>query len=363
MNCTNCNAVLPENAAFCPNCGTPINPKHSFCSICGKAFREGENTCSVCESMNEEQKGQTTACTVATSPYRKLAKIAVIVILCLLFICSVGIRFLFGVVSFWTVLISIVGLIIQLFRGKPLKKFALALGCAVLVVVAAVLLDLLLVYLPVQVEDDMGTQIVGEWEALHSTVNGEVIYLSSGESITLTAKKNGKPEPPSKLMPIKIWRYIKDKEQFFTTANILFNTISLLTVNLLVLIISTTLVYISIHEITILGQNVVTLSFYFCTNTMIELFLDILKPLSEEKKRLLDDTRVTDADIGFINEIDEYTKKLLAAMEWIEKSDNFNQEQKQRAFSVLLDTFDRKFKTLGNELGIDSVDGINGKKT
>ncbi len=50
MNCSKCNALLPENAAFCPACGHKVEvlAAPAVCPLCGAVPNEGDLTCANC---------------------------------------------------------------------------------------------------------------------------------------------------------------------------------------------------------------------------------------------------------------------------------------------------------------------------
>ena len=51
MNCSNCGAMLEEDAAFCPECGTPVKMKPAgqiFCPECGTPANPGDAFCGEC---------------------------------------------------------------------------------------------------------------------------------------------------------------------------------------------------------------------------------------------------------------------------------------------------------------------------
>ena len=60
MNCTNCNAQVPDGAAFCPECGQKIeapvpveSPASVFCANCGEAMHASDSFCENCGFKTE----------------------------------------------------------------------------------------------------------------------------------------------------------------------------------------------------------------------------------------------------------------------------------------------------------------------
>ncbi len=64
------------------------------------------------------------------------------------------------------------------------------------------------------------------------------------------------------------------------------STIVWLIINLLILIIATSIVYLMNKAESTLAQNIVIISFYFSTNTIFRLFLDILIPIFKRRQEL-----------------------------------------------------------------------------
>lgn len=141
--------------------------------------------------------------------------------------------------------------------------------------------------------------------------------------------KRKKPTNEINASPIQRMKYLKNKGEFFTNASISFNSITLITINILMLILSTGSAYISANKINLFNQNFAIVAFYFTTNTLLEFFLDILQPLKESKKELLDGTKVSQEEVVELNLIEEKTNRLLATLQQIENSTAFTNEQRQ----------------------------------
>lgn len=128
---------------------------------------------------------------------------------------------------------------------------------------------------------------------------------------------------------VQKYNYLKNKQSFLRELEATFSTIVLLTVNLFLLISSTGIVYLGHSTELIIKQNVVQCSFYFTTNTIIMLFLEMLKPLRLEKKELKKANAVSNEELNkarslaFSQEVfDECLKMILA-------SDKYTNEQKK----------------------------------
>ena len=119
--------------------------------------------------------------------------------------------------------------------------------------------------------------------------------------------KSKKPTKENSDSLVNLMDYIRKKTAFHGEATLIFNTVYLLTINLLILIIATSLTLFSTQGVTIFNQTVVCITFYFCTNTICSLFLDILKPLNKEKTSMLKETKVTATELEFQNKVGEIT--------------------------------------------------------
>ena len=148
-----------------------------------------------------------------------------------------------------------------------------------------------------------------------------------------------KPKKPESKRPIIMWRYIQEKGTFYSNASVLLSNINLLSVNLICLIIATILVHVSSCAVTMLNQTMVILVLFLCTNSILGLFLDILKPFNEKKKEMLQETKVTNDDVDLQNKINQQVEKTLTAIEAIEALPNIDQEEKTKLISGIIQNF------------------------
>ena len=166
--------------------------------------------------------------------------------------------------------------------------------------------------------DELKDVISLEWSIFSISITIFLVW----NVLILDYLKRKKPQCPYDSFPTYTWRYIQNKGKFYEKASSLFSSVSLLTVNLISLIVATAMTYISNTGITIWNQNVSIFSFFLCTNTIISLFLDILKPLNEEKSSMLQETKVTGKDIDLQNEIDSQISRTLMLLEEVDKLNN-----------------------------------------
>lgn len=156
-----------------------------------------------------------------------------------------------------------------------------------------------------------------------------------------------KPHKPTSSFPTKTWRYIQEKGNFYSYATMLLNNINLLLVNLVVLVFVTVFVYVTYRKASVFSQSVTILMLLLCTNSIVGLLFDILKPFNEKKKLMLRETKVTDEDIDLQNKIDKESEITLSAIEAVEKMKNVSEDVKTTVIDGLLNDFSNKFgKTL-----------------
>lgn len=135
------------------------------------------------------------------------------------------------------------------------------------------------------------------------------------------------------------YKIVLEKHDFSQEVEVTYSTIILLTINLLLLLISTSLIYISAKPNSILTQNVLRCSFFLTTNSIIGLFHDILKPLKKEKTEMLKNNNVTKSEINtaqaallFQNALEEMEEK------WGLDTEINTQEEKENLYNKFLET-------------------------
>lgn len=97
--------------------------------------------------------------------------------------------------------------------------------------------------------------------------------------------KNRQPKEPGSSELLQKYKLALEKRSFSKEIETTFFSVVLLTINLFLLLLSTSLTYIGAKSENIITQNILHCSFFFTTNSISCLFLDILKPL--KMKRLI----------------------------------------------------------------------------
>jgi len=88
-----------------------------------------------------------------------------------------------------------------------------------------------------------------------------------------------------------------EKKTYTQEIDTTFNSVVLLTINLFLLLLSSTMIYIGMKPESIITQNILLCSFFFTTNSILYLFMDILLPLKKDKEEMLKNNSITQSDI------------------------------------------------------------------
>lgn len=128
------------------------------------------------------------------------------------------------------------------------------------------------------------------------------------------------------------------------------SSIIILSINLVLLLLSSGLVHVIHMPDNIITQNIVVCAFYFSTNTIIMLFLDILKPILEENKALKKDNLVIKEEFETI-EIKVYIQSLKERVIKIIDDSNTNEREKEKAEAIIKE-IDRIDKQLDKDINL-----------
>lgn len=123
---------------------------------------------------------------------------------------------------------------------------------------------------------------------------------------------------------------IKEKYAFYEDINDTFGSVSLLSLNVFILLVSTSHLFIQNDDITILSQNFVIISFYLCTNTFTDIFLGIMKPLKQTKKELLENANVCKSELDFAEAVRKQLDNTAILFQEIDAMDGINEEEKKK---------------------------------
>ena len=122
---------------------------------------------------------------------------------------------------------------------------------------------------------------------------------------------------------------ILEKSNFNNNVNYKFIAVVFLIVNLFVLLLSTTIVYLPPIKFDVLGQNILIFTFFVTTNTISSLLLDIVKMVWTEKKELQKSTQVSKEEISEAVDILHIIEIIKNGFDKIDKDKRLSNEQKK----------------------------------
>ena len=175
-------------------------------------------------------------------------------------------------------------------------------------------------------------------------------------------EKPKKAEDTNFLAEIK---FINEKKQYRENISKKYFLVFYLILNAVVLLFATSYIYIQTTETALFNQSLIISSFYICTNTFLQLLLDIIMPILSEKKEAFSDVSVTERDIDLFNKGTELFSKYSKIIEEIDKlpdlSDDIKQKIKKSFALVFYNYLDHK--SCGNNSSEGAVEKDNkGKK-
>jgi len=142
------------------------------------------------------------------------------------------------------------------------------------------------------------TEMVYDILSLQWTIFGlSLTIFLVWDVIIIDFLKKRQPQESDSTDLLQKYKSIMDRMSFSQEIETTFLTVILLTVNLFLLILSSSQIYIIGEPNTIYTQNILHFSFFCTTNSIVILFFDILKPLKEEKGKMLNNNNVTKEDI------------------------------------------------------------------
>ena len=145
---------------------------------------------------------------------------------------------------------------------------------------------------------------------------------------------------------IQQYQYLQQRILFSQNIEVTFSSVILLVANLFLLILSTVLVYITCVPTHIETQNMVICSFYFTTNSIVALFIDILRPLNKDKKDLLNENVVTKEELDQAETAIIFQTFIDGIKNDIMNSDKYTDEEKKELYvsflNALRDGFSKK---------------------
>lgn len=137
------------------------------------------------------------------------------------------------------------------------------------------------------------------------------------------------------------------KSSFLQEIESTFSTIILLSINLSLLLVSTSQIYINSQPNTAFTQNILRCSYFFSINSLVGLFWDILKPLKEEKAKMLKTNFVTKEDIDNAHAAMLAQTVVSSIKEYVISLDpqKYSNEEKEKIFIEYMDIFKEFIKS------------------
>lgn len=165
------------------------------------------------------------------------------------------------------------------------------------------------------------------------------------------------------------YKYLLDKQEFLFNTQSTFSAIIMLSINLLLILFSTTSVYIMKNAGTLFTQNMLICSFYFSTNTLISLFFDMLKPIKQNKKILIEENEVTFKELNDAHNLASLQIFIRKIFELIDSDKNMSEEEKQKFREDIIEEIekalskdnvdDNKKNSIVQEDNVDSKEKTN----
>ena len=160
------------------------------------------------------------------------------------------------------------------------------------------------------------------------------------DGIVIAYLKRIQPEELDSTNPLQKCRFLLRKESFLQEIESTFSSVIFLTVNLFLLLFSTIQIYLKAQPDSVFTQSVLYCSFFFTTNSIAGMFLDILKLLNREKSELIEISKVTKEDLDyaqtglFVKAVVDGFGKVVADLD----PESYPQEEKEKILNLFLDS-------------------------
>lgn len=160
------------------------------------------------------------------------------------------------------------------------------------------------------------------------------------DGIVIAYLKRNQPEELDPTNPFQKCRFLLRKESFLQEIESTFSSVIFLTVNLFLLLFSTIQIYLKAQPDSVFTQSVLYCSFFFTTNSIAGMFLDILKHLNREKSELIEINKVTKEDLNyaqtglFVKAVVDGFGKVVADLD----PESYPQEEKEKILNQFLDS-------------------------
>lgn len=181
--------------------------------------------------------------------------------------------------------------------------------------------------------EEMKSFIELQWTIFSISITVFVVW----NALVLPFIDGKKPQGSEFTFPVEKAIYIERRRIHTIRIKSTFMLIPIVFINLIVLLFSTASIFVKSTESSfIVGQNLMIFSFYLCTNTLLILLDDIVRPLIEAKGNRLKETKVTKEDIEFVVRFRSGLAVIPQLIEAIDKSTAILPEQKEKIIMELL---------------------------
>ena len=180
--------------------------------------------------------------------------------------------------------------------------------------------------------------------AVEWTIFGLSLTIFLVWNIVIDYLKRKQPVASENMDFVQKYNFLKNRQSFLSEVEAAFSSIVLLTVNLFLLIFSTGIVYLGRFLESIITQNVVQCTFYFTTNTIFMLFLEMLKPLRLEKKELKKANSVSNEELNKAQSLAFIQDVIDDGLKMILESDKYSDEQKKEMGQLYMKVFEEAVK-------------------
>lgn len=187
---------------------------------------------------------------------------------------------------------------------------------------------LLFVFLSIKNSVRWANDEVNNIMSIEWTIMGLSITIFLVWEIFLKYLKSKQPVVENNSDFVQMYQYLQDKFNFAQKVETGFLSIVLLSANLLLIVITTTAVYIMNSSQRIITQNLIACNFYFSTNTIIMLFLNILQPIIEEKRILKQNNQVTKKELDEANANAKVQMIVEGVTQYVDQLNALNDEEK-----------------------------------
>lgn len=161
--------------------------------------------------------------------------------------------------------------------------------------------------------------------------------------------KEQKPKKTKGINLLEEIKYINEKKQYRDNISQKYFLVFYFILNVLILLPATSSAYIPTIDVTLFDQSLIVGSFYICTNTFLQLLLDIIMPILLEKKEAFSDVAVTKFDIDIYNKGAKLLLEYSKMTEQIDKLSDLDEDKKKEIKNILAAVLYKELNPKTNE--------------